>query len=124
MEGKGRRPDRGDMHAARMAGRVTRRGTPAIEAESLFKYARELKAGEGEVLTSDLTEEGAKEVLSFGPRGSDDGPPPPKNAKGSVKFWLKDGSLSKYESHVQGTMAFAPHGEDRDFEVTRTIEIH
>jgi hypothetical protein len=122
-EGEWKLPDPGDMRAVMTAASVTRRGTPAIEAESLFKYARELKAGEGAVLTSDLTDEGAKEVLSFGPRGGDDGPPPPKNAKGSVKFWLKDGALSKYESHVQGTMAFGPDGEDRDFEVTRTIEI-
>lgn len=121
-EGEWKLPDPDDMHAAMVAASVTRRGTPAVEAESLFKYAKELKAGEGDVLTSDLTEEGAKEVLSFGPRGGDGGPPP-KNAKGSVKFWLKDGALRKYESHVQGTMAFGQDGEDRDFEITRTIEI-
>ena len=122
-DGEWKMPDPSDMRAVFTAASVTRRGTPAVEAESLFKFAKELKAGEGDVLTSDLTEEGAKEILSFGPRGGDDGPPPPKNAKGSVRFWLKDGALSKYESNVKGTMAFGQDGEDRDFEITRTIEI-
>ena len=121
-EGEWKLPDSGDMRAMFTAASVTRRGTPAAEADSLFKYAKELKAGEGDALTGDLTEEGAKEILSFGPRGGD-GPPPPKNAKGSVRFWLKDGALSKYESHVQGTMSFGQDGEDREIEVTRTVEI-
>ncbi len=122
-EGEWKLPDPSDMRAMFTASSVTRRGTPANEAETLFKFAKEFKAGEGDVLTSDLTEEGAKDALAFGPRGSSDGPPPPKNASGSVKFWLKDGGLSKFESHVKGTMSFGQDGEDREFEITRTIEI-
>ncbi len=42
---------------------------------------------------------------------------------GPVKFRLKDGALSKFESHLQGTVSFGPDQDERDFEVTRTVEI-
>lgn len=47
--------------------------------------------------------------------------PEPKNAKGSVKFWIKDGMLSKYQTKVQGTVNF--NGDDRDIDRTTTVEI-
>lgn len=52
-------------------------------------------------------------------------PPPPKNAKGSVKFWLNpDGTLAKFESHLDGEMSFGPDQQAQDFEVIRTVAIH
>jgi hypothetical protein len=64
-------------------------------------------------------EAGAKELLTFcGRRGGN--APEPKNAKGSVKFWVKDGLLAKYELKLQGTMNF--NGEDRDIDRTTTVE--
>ena len=65
---------------------------------------------DGEAYASDLTEAGAKELLSFGGRRGGNAPEP-KNAKGSVKFWVKDGLLAKYELKLQGTVTF--NGEDR-----------
>lgn len=114
--------DEADGPAAMMGGWLTGNGTAADEAGKLLKNVKDLKAGDGDVFSGDLTAEGAKELLTFRPRGGN-APPPPKNARGSLKFWLKDGALSKFESHLQATVAFGPDQDERDFEVTRTIEI-
>ena len=42
-------------------------------------------------------------------------------AKGSAKFWLKDGALSKYEFKAKGKMTF--NGEEREIDRTTTVEI-
>ena len=47
--------------------------------------------------------------------------PPVSNAKGSVKFWIKDGVLTKYVLKVSGTRT--RNGEDTDVERTTTVEI-
>jgi hypothetical protein len=92
---------------------------PAAEASNLAGKTKELKK-DGEAFASDLTEDGAKELLTFGGRRGGNAPEP-KNAKGSVKFWVKDGLLSKYEFKLSGTMTF--NGEDRDMDRTTTVEI-
>jgi hypothetical protein len=92
---------------------------PTTEATDLAAKAKELKK-DGEVCASDLTEAGAKELLAFGGRRGANAPEP-KNAKGSVKFWVKDGLLAKYELKLQGTVSF--NGEDRDMDRTTTVEI-
>ena len=93
---------------------------PAVEAADLADKTKGLKSADG-VISGDLTEEGAKELLSFGRRANPDRPAP-KDAKGSVKFWVKDGALTKYEYNVQGKVT----GRD-DAEVavnsTTTVEI-
>ncbi len=115
--------DGADDQAAMMGGWLTANGTAADEAAKLLKNVKELTAGDGGEFSGDFTADGATELLTFHPRGGNAAPPAPKNAKGSVKFWLKDGALSKFESHLQGTVAFGPDQEERDFEVTRTVEI-
>src|SRR6185436_5636321 len=79
----------------------------------------------GDAYQADLTDEGVKELLSFGGRrgGADAGnaPPPPTNTSGKVKFWTKDGQLSKYEYNLKGTMSF--NGNDFDIDRTTTVEI-
>jgi hypothetical protein len=92
---------------------------PAAEAADLADKTAELKK-DGDVYSGDLTEAGAKTLLTFGPpRGGGDGPEI-SGAKGSVKFWVKDGTLTKYEVKVQGTISF--NGNDRDINRTTTIE--
>ena len=59
-----------------------------------------------------LTEEGAKAQFRFGTV---------TNPKGSVKFWVKDGALSKYEFKVTGKVDF--NGNEIDVDRTWTIEI-
>jgi len=93
--------------------------SPAQEAEDYASKTKELKK-EGDAYSSDLTEEGAKALLTF--RGGNNNGPGPRNAKGSVKFWLKDGALTKYEVHLQGTIS-GFNGDDFDIDRTTTVEI-
>jgi hypothetical protein len=91
---------------------------PATEAVEIIDKTKEIKK-DGDAFSADLTETGAKDLLSFGLRRAN--APEPKNAKGSVKAWTKSGTLSKYEFKLQGTMNF--NGEDRDVDRTTTVEI-
>jgi hypothetical protein len=106
---------RGGMRGAQLL----RTRIPADEAGRIADKAKELKAADG-VISGDLTEEGAKELLSFGRRPGGQAPEP-KNAKASVKYWVKEGSLAKMQLKVSGTMTF--NGEDRDIARTTTIEL-
>ncbi len=86
---------------------------PAAKAEDLVSKTKELKKEEG-AYSGDLTEDGAKELLTRG-RGE------ASDAKGSVKFWLKDGQLSKYEFTLKGKLSF--NGNDIDVDRTSTVEV-
>jgi hypothetical protein len=86
---------------------------PAEQAQELASKTKELKKDE-DTYSGDLTEEGAKELLTRG-RGE------ASDAKGSVKFWVKDGLLSKYEFKLQGKMSV--NGNDIDIDRTTTTEI-
>jgi hypothetical protein len=90
---------------------------PAAQAEELAGKVKDLKK-DGDAYVGELTEDGAKELLTFR-RGAD--APAPKNPKGSAKFWVKDGALAKYEFNVQGTVTF--QDQDRDINRTTTVEI-
>ena len=92
---------------------------PAAQASDLAADAKALKK-DGDVYSGDLTEDGAKALLSFGRRGGGEAPTVTK-PKGSVKFWVKDGVLTKYEFKVQGTVEF--NGNQRDVDRTTTVEI-
>lgn len=95
---------------------------PAILAEELADKTKELAKTE-DVYAGALTEDGAKELITFGRRrGANAAPPAINNPKGSVKFWIdKDGVLSKLEFNVQGSISF--NGQDREINRTTTIEI-
>jgi hypothetical protein len=92
---------------------------PAAEAADLAGKTKDLKQ-DGEAYAGELTEAGAKELLTFGGRRGANAPEP-KNVKGSVKFWVKDGLLAKFELKLQGRINF--NGEDRDVDRTTTVEI-
>lgn len=63
-----------------------------------------------------LTEAGARALMSFRRTG---GGPTISNAKGSVKFWLRDGELAKYQA--QGRMTWNENEVDIDRETTVEI---
>jgi hypothetical protein len=110
--GGGGRGNRGAM--------LLRTRLPADDVVKMVENLGELKTADG-VISGDLTEKGAKEMLSLG-RGRQGGQAPEaKNAKGSAKFWVKDGSLTKVQVKVSGTISF--NGEDRDMGRTTTHEI-
>jgi hypothetical protein len=91
---------------------------PAVEAADLADKAKALKSADG-VISGDLTEDGAKSFLTFGRRQNADAPAP-KDAKGSVKFWIKDGALAKYEYNVQGKVTGR---DDSEFAINRTTTV-
>ena len=102
----------GNEGPGRFLGRMVKNlRTPATQAAELAAGAKELKK-DGDAFSGDLTEEGAKAQFRFGT---------PSNAKGSVKFWLKDGALSKYEFKVQGKVDF--NGNEFDVDRTWTSEV-
>jgi hypothetical protein len=93
--------------------------TPVVEATELASFTKEPKK-EGDVYSSELTDEGAKAFLTFR-RGVGNDAPTVSNPKGSVKFWVKDGKLVKYEFKVKGTVSW--NGNDFDNDRTTTVEI-
>jgi hypothetical protein len=93
---------------------------PAAQALDIINGVKELKK-EGDIYSGDLTEEGAKALMSFRGRRAGGEGPQVKDAKGSAKFWVKDGVLSKYEYKVTGSMNF--NGNDVDVDRTTTTEI-
>ena len=96
---------------------------PAEEAQDLVSKSKEIKKS-GDAYEAELTDEGVQALLSFGGRrggNADNAPPPATNASGTVKFWVKDGQLAKYEYHVKGTRSF--QGQDREIDRTTTVEI-
>jgi hypothetical protein len=94
--------------------------TPAADAESLAEKTKDLTVAGG-VYSGEMTEEGAKDRLTFGRRAGNGDGPTVSEAKGSVKFWIKDGTLSKYEFKVEGHVDF--NGNERDVNRTTTVEI-
>jgi hypothetical protein len=92
---------------------------PAMQAAELADKCKELKKADA-AYSGDLTEDAAKELISLGGRRGGNAPEP-KNAKGSVKFWIKDGALTKYELKLSGTINI--NGDDRDIDRTSTVEI-
>lgn len=93
---------------------------PAAQVKDLIDAAKELKK-EGDVYSGDMTEEGAKKQMQFGRGGAGGGGPAISNAKGSVKFWVKDGVLTKFESKVTGKMTF--NENEMDVDRATTVEI-
>ena len=103
-----------------MARRIQNLKTPAQQAEDLAGKVKDLKQ-DGDTYSGQLTEDGAKSLLSFGRgRGGGNGPEI-SGAKGSVKFWVTDGMLTKYKTKVQGSISF--NGNDRDVDRTTTVDI-
>jgi hypothetical protein len=102
---------------------------PAEQTKEWSDKLQNIALADG-VYTADLDEESAKALMSFGrgrrggaaPAGADAPPAPTvKDAKCSVKFWVTDGSLTKYEMHMTGTRTF--NDQDNPVDTTRTTEI-
>jgi len=104
---------------ARFMGTILRNfKAPAEQATELVSFAKDLKKDAG-VYSGGLTEEGAKNLLRFRRRGGNDATV--TNPKGTVKFWVTDGMLTKYEFNVKGTVSF--NGNDMDQDRTTTVVI-
>jgi hypothetical protein len=92
---------------------------PAREVADMLAKLKSLKK-EGDAYVGEMTEEGVKALLTMGRPGGGNAPEP-RDPKGSVKIWLKDGTLAKYEYKVEATMSF--QGNDMTINRTTTVEI-
>jgi hypothetical protein len=111
--------DSGQRNPGRMIARLMQNfKVPAAQAEDIVTKTKGITKTDG-AYTGELTEEGAKDLMTFGRRREGGEGLSVSNAKGSVKFWLKDGLLSKYEFKVQGKMTF----NDNDIEIDRTTTV-
>jgi hypothetical protein len=92
---------------------------PGAESAALSGKVKDVKEAEG-AICGDLKEEAVKELLQAGARRRE-GQDPPKiaDAKGTVKFWIQDGALTKYEVNVQGKISAG----DRENDVNRTVTV-
>jgi len=110
--------------AAMTARRVQSTKSPADTAKDLLSKTKSVSKT-GDFYTGELTEDGAKSMVTggFGGfRGGGGGQGPDiTGAKGTVKFWVKDGLLSKYETDVQGSIDFG--GNSRDMHPRTTVEV-
>ncbi|HXT40659.1 MAG TPA: hypothetical protein VN887_11660 [Candidatus Angelobacter sp.] len=96
----------------RFLGRIIKNfKVPAAQAAELAAATKELKK-DSDVYSGDMTEDGAKAQFRFGTVS---------NPKGSVKFWVKDGALTRFEFKVTGKVDF--NGNEFDVDRLWTTEI-
>jgi hypothetical protein len=95
--------------------------SPAAQATDLLADVQSLQQS-GNSYTGTMTEEGAKNLLSFrrGNRGGGN-PPAVSNPSGTLTFWIDNGQLTKFEYHVKGTVSF--RGQDRPMDRDTTVAI-
>lgn len=92
---------------------------PAEEAEQLVAKAGALKQEPDGLYSGEMTSDFAKELFALlGRRAAES-----TDAKGSVKFWLKDGQLAKYEFGVRGSITTGEEKKKVDISRTMTVEI-
>ena len=115
-------PDEMDERPAAMVRRYQTYKLPAAEVETLLEKAKELKAGAEGLYSGDLTDQGVKDLLTRFRRPNTQAPDP-KDVKGWLKFWVKDGALTKYEYNTQGKVTFGQDQQEREVNRTTTIEI-
>lgn len=120
-------------------------GGAAIPAEALANYAakvKDIKVEEGALVVTAKDEEAAALMMPVGGarggrggqggggggggQGGDQGKrgggfAAPKVSSVTLKFWLKDGAITKYSVHSLSSVNF--NGEERDFDTTSTTEI-
>jgi hypothetical protein len=82
---------------------------------------KEIKSEGGGVYSGEFTPEGAKDQLA--PKGGQGNTPPAvSDAKGSVKIWVKDGTIVKIESTLQGKVTMGTREIAMDRTVTTEIK--
>ena len=103
---------------------------PTDQAKSLLASAKSVTKGD-DGYSAELTDDGAKGLLQVTGFGRGGGPGGPggggpeiviSEAKASVKFWVKDGVLVKYEIKSTGKRQFGDN-DPMDVNTTTTVEI-
>ncbi len=114
----GGRPGGPGGFGAMMARVLLQAKTPTEELSGMVGKLKDLKSTKPGIYVGTLPEELVKPMFSFGPMP---GGPQIKDAKGSAKFWVKEGVLTKYEIEAGGTMNM--FGEEREMSRIVTVEI-
>jgi hypothetical protein len=100
---------------------------PAVQAADLLSKVKEVKM-EGDTYVGELPAETVNQLSAFGRggfgRGGRGGQAPAalQNGKGSIKFWVKEGALTKYQYNVQGSRE-GRDGNMVEINTTTTVEI-
>ena len=95
------------------------RKAPVAEVTDLL-WENEERQRSGGVFSGELKEDAAKELLEFSaPTFQGQEPPKIADPKGSVKFWIEDGMLKKYEVSVQGRVIRG----DQESQANRTTTV-
>jgi hypothetical protein len=102
-----------------MAGHGGNFKAPAAQGADLSATTKERKK-DGDVFSGELTEDETKSLRRFR-RGGGGEDPTISGARGTVKFWLKNGVLTKYEFKVTGKIDFS--GNEFDVNRAATLEI-
>ena len=94
---------------------------PAAETAMLAGKVKELKAADG-AIAGELKDDAVQELLLVGTRQRE-GQTPPKtsDAKGAIKFWIKNGALTKVEIKVSGKVTTGD--KESAIDRTTTVEI-
>ena len=90
-----------------------------VEEASQASKAAELKKESDGVYSGDLSADAAKALFALLGRRAAEAP----EAKGSVKFWVKEGLLTKYEISVRGKITVGEDKREVDISQTTTVEI-
>ena len=93
---------------------------PAAEAEDLLRICQAVRSEKGGSFTGQLTPNGVKALLLSRSRNDFSARVSP-GAKGSVKFWIKNGTLAKYEYSLQGKIIMTDH--QQEFVINRTVTV-
>lgn len=102
-----------------VAGLLQNFKAPATEVADLARRIKDLNKTD-DSYAGTLDRETAKELFFFRIRPTENDPEM-KQAKGSIKFWLKDGAVSKYEYAIE--TVFLVEGDEREVKRTCTLEI-
>lgn len=92
---------------------------PAAEVADLAPKIKDLKLVDG-AYAGTLSKDTAKELFFFRTQRDGNGPEL-TDAKGSIKFWVKDGLVSRYEYSIDAT--FSADGNDRQIKRTHSLDI-
>jgi hypothetical protein len=94
---------------------------PSVECGALSGELQNVKGEEG-VISGELKADAANEYLDFFiPRSAGQEPPKLADSKGSVKFWIANGMLNKYELDVQCKVTRGD--QESEFHRITTVEI-
>ncbi len=121
-DGDGRRGDtrRRGSKGGFLARRLLTMQAPVDMAADLTGKVSAFKT-EGDGIAGDLSTAAVRDLLTFGGHRRDGGgPPEPANPRGSVKFWVKEGALTKMEVRLSATLSF--NGNEVPLDRTTVVE--